>query len=223
MQTIAPDWESLQDKPRVAAAQGVQLQAHTAKGALPALLDMCLTKDEHFRQAGRLAMPWCERALIDYDISFAAGQTVRHLAHLDCFRKECRAAIAELAGRCGELTAVLRRQQSSTVRSVAGKLNLGLLAILAVVARWPDRKVIIRFIAGFRVVGELEATSVFPSRLPREAVSKDVLIAGAEAATERLMRGGMAEDAQALLECAHADHAAKRGTSLFTKWQLDER
>ena len=99
---------------------------------------------------------------MDHDLQFAAQDTTRNLNNLEHHRLETMSAIAELTWRCLPLAEKLRSYQGLTVRRVAGDINLGLVAVLCVVCRWPDRKLALRFITGFEVIGCLEPTGVSP-------------------------------------------------------------
>ena len=149
-----PDWVSLQQKARIHASQGVQHKAHTAKDALPSLIAPDTSKDMHFKSASELCMPWHLGACVDYDIKYAAAQTIKNMGSLRAYRQDCRRAFTALAHRCESFTAALCKQQPVTVHRVAGGVHLGLLAVLAVVIKWPDLQIAKRIVTGLSVIGE---------------------------------------------------------------------
>ena len=119
---------------------------------MPALIPVVADPDEQFQHARALAMPWYADACIDYDIRFAAVQTVKHLADLREFRRAAGRAITALAHRCESLSAALKVWQPESVSRVASGVHVGFLAVMAAVVKWPDTRVAQRFITGFRVV-----------------------------------------------------------------------
>ena len=96
-----PGWQLINDKARSGIAQGLQLGAHTAKRAMPALIDPRLSPMQHFDaavsigSAGRL--PWHGEVHADTDLRFAASQTAVHAANLREFRQSTGRALRELS------------------------------------------------------------------------------------------------------------------------------
>ena len=100
-----------------------------------------------------------------------------------------------------------------TVRRVAGCLNLGLIAVLCVILKWPDQKLTRRFITGFQVIGKLEETGIFPPCERVKAMERSQLMAGAATeATLGLMKYRDPTDAKELIDAAKDDMAAQRGS-----------
>ena len=110
-----------------------------------------------------------------------------------------------------------------TVRRVAGDINLGLVAVLCVVCRWPDRKLALRFITGFEVIGCLEPTGVFPPCDAKDCLERGAFMKDAAAATLQLMKHCDSEDADALLAAAKEDEDGQRGSRLFSYQEMNER
>jgi hypothetical protein len=57
-----------------------------------------------------------------------------------------------LASRTAGLSAALRRRQDGHIKKVAGKLNLGLLAVCVILMAWPGWRLPMRFVTGFQVI-----------------------------------------------------------------------
>ena len=224
---IAPDWSCLQAKASLDAAQGQQSRVHIAKDAFPPIIDPSLTKDEHFQQAAQLgcsrACPWHAEACVDADLRFAATKTVERLEDLREFRRGVGAVVGCLSSRCEKLTAVLRRHQPPTVRAVAGDVHIGLIAVLVVLTCWPDRSLALRFVQGFRIVGQLEVSGVFPEVLPEACDSKDDLLRDADHANATILKPREDDAASVLLEAAEKDRAAGRASKLLRKCDLDAK
>ena len=55
----------------------------------------------------------------------------------------------------------LHAQQSARVRSVAGRINVALAAVLVIIGAWPDFKLPLHMIIGFPSSSLIEASGVF--------------------------------------------------------------
>ena len=147
------------------AAAGRQAGALSAKHALPPLLGHSRDEEEHFRAAVDFAkrgkLPFDEDVAAPHDLKFAAESTAAELRDLREFRLRSMHALQELSRRCKPLTAELLKWQSPTVRAVAGHIHAGLIAVLVVLTRWPDRKLALRFVTGFGITGVMEDTGAF--------------------------------------------------------------
>ena len=90
------------------------------------------------------------------DLEFAGMQTILKLKDLAAWRKRCTDALNELAWRCAPLTQALLKWQPDSVKAIAGSIHVGLIAVLVILARWPDKLLPQRFVSGFGIVGVLE-------------------------------------------------------------------
>ena len=170
---------------RMEAALGRQAGALTTKHALPPLLGESSSAEEHFRAAVQFAeigrLPFDEDVEAPYDLQYAAEATARQHQNLREFRLRCVQALRELSDRCRPITDALVARQPPTVSAVAGSVHVGLIAVLVMLARWPDRALAQRFITGFGITGIMEATGAFETTQVEEPVPLDVLFKESQA------------------------------------------
>ena len=82
-----------------------------------------------------------------------------------------------------------------------------LVAVLLILARWPDRLLAQRFITGFAICGVLEHTGIYEQGAPVDVIDPDVVCAGADDLLSGLTRQGVSEDAQFLWGACCKGHA----------------
>ena len=119
----------------MSAQQGDQRRAAGAKDCFPSLIDSSVSKDEHYAAAQKVTIPWSRKGGTDYDLQLAAQDTTKHIKTLSRHRHEAMEAFTAQAKRCEPLAEALRHRQCITVNRVAGCLNLGLVAVLRVIAK----------------------------------------------------------------------------------------
>ena len=95
------------------------------------------------------------------DLAFAATTAIQEAAHLQAYRECTSRALHTLSARCSGLDTQLRKQQPQTVKRVAGKVAVGLIAVMALLMQWPDHQLPKWFITGFQAIGDLEITNIW--------------------------------------------------------------
>ena len=90
-------------------------------------------------------------------------------------------ALQELSDRLRPVSEHLKRFQRHPVCAVASQVHVALVAALVVLMQWPDIHLPVRFLTGFRALGEVKASGVFRRVSPREcAEAKESLLRRAE-------------------------------------------
>ena len=102
--------------------EGVQLRAFSHKAALPPLVSLGLSPDEHFVDAIEIVagapLPAKEAFMMDEDLKFAAAMTVNSRSKMKQLRDEATKAVSLLKHRWRSVTAKLEEMQPK----VLGKL-----------------------------------------------------------------------------------------------------
>ena len=147
-------WESL--------ALGKQRGSTGSKHAIDPVVGFGLSKIPRYRAALSCAKdrqdPWHRAGSMPADFRFAAEQTASRVDRLRSTRQRPKGFLRDLSARTKGLSAALREQQSPNVRRVAGKLALGLVAVIVLLILWPDGTMPRRFITGFQSINALEET-----------------------------------------------------------------
>ena len=193
-----------------AAALGMQRGGFTSKHAIDPIIGHGIGESAHFEAARAVAaagkLPFDEQEAAGAELRFAAAKTVENWANLRSHRRACARAMAELADRCRPLHICLARQQAPSVARIAGKVHLGLLAVMVVLMEWPDWRLPLRFIGGFRIVGVLERTNIFEPKGFEEPVPKAVLLQNAAKIIASIESSRPSPDAEFLWDSCLKEH-----------------
>ena len=96
-------------------------------------------------------------------------------------------ALSALAERLRPTSEFLVSLQPPSVRKVAGQMHLAFLAVLVVVLQWPDTSLVLDFIRGFKVVGNIPNCGVY-GQVGDPHVSEEDILEGAWDAALKLRR-----------------------------------
>ena len=208
-----------------AAASARQGGALSSKRALPALLE----RGEGFRAQFNKALaygkqgllPWDIDVQVPHDLRFAARRPAANISTLQVWRLDILGALRELSDRCRPLTDALLKHQPREVASVAGRVHVGFMAVLVVLARWPDRALPFRFLSGFPIVGVLEETGIYERAPPSAVLDPDVLCAEGDSLLQELSRERTSEHASFLLDAAMVEAAKGWAAPPCRKEEID--
>ncbi len=223
-----PMWCGRGGRSMLRLTEGRQDGAFGSKMAAPPVVEFGLQKERHLARACEyvqtFGFPLDSMELIDSDLRFAAEWTVAHRGDLRAHRKSVVRAVKHLAERLAPLTSQLRAAQPPTVRAVAGTMDLGLLAVLCVLLRWPDVELIRCFMDGFRVVGDIEGSGVYPRNPATEfAIPDDIMAGSAEYVDELMVSLRRPKNNEFLVEECMKDQDRLFGDRLRTRGQMDSR
>ncbi len=226
--TQEPSWNFIRKPAWQRVLEGRQDGSFSSNKAAPPLVGFGLTKDEHLCAAVDAArdrgFPLDDALGIDMDIQFAACMTVRHRGSLRKFRQTAATAITHLAHRLEPLADQLRSLQPPTVRAVAGDMNLALVAVLIVLLQWPDVNLVIDYVQGFNIVGEVEASGVYPVNPKQDGREPRDLLVGAREYVEDLCRTiRRTRESEFLLEECLKDEERQLGDRLRSAEEMNER
>ena len=155
------EWSMQKSKASIMARLGAQRGLAHSRHGLPAKIHLGLGKYKHFESALGLISPFAEVVAIDQDLRFAARGIARLGPQIMKWRKVQR-SVYDKVSKCLEVLdeAILQRVPS-TVKCVAFRKRPALLAFNAVLLRWPDRELPVRYVLGFPVVGHIMGSGVF--------------------------------------------------------------
>ena len=188
-----------------------------------------MTAEDHFAAAECWAekeghLPSEEARLVDLDLRFAAAETVRYRDRLRVKRQLDRDAMLTLIWRMSPLTKLLKKYQPDTVGIVAKEIRTGGWAALTILLAWPDVEFVMGFIKGFKVVGALWRSMVYPPNPKFDAGinEKDLLIGAEEFTDYAEQRVRKANQRGALVESCELDEKKHFGEVLRTRAEMDE-
>ena len=210
-----------------ACTLGRQGGAMTSKRAAQPLFEPGLSADAHFAAALRYGqrglLPTEEKAVAPLDLRLAVKMTVANAGRLKDCRRSSAGAIRELSRRCQGLTAALRARQPETVRAVAGRVHVGLIAVLIVLAKWPDRTLARRFISGFLISGVMESTGIYDAVEHDAPASVESLLQGSTAMLKSLDREPFSVDMEFLWKSCEKEVARGWADPPLPREVLDSR
>ena len=122
-------------------ADGKQAGSLNHRAALPPLLPFGLDPDEHFEAAcavGQYPLPTERSPVVDTDLQFAAYLHAQEKDSLGAWRRRALCMLRGLKRRWAPVTDQLRALQTDAIARVTAKRDLGLTALLVVMAQWGD-------------------------------------------------------------------------------------
>ena len=210
---------------RTAASLGRQAGALSSKRALPAVLGTGLTSEEHFAAALQFgaggSLPFDDDTAAPADLQFAAERTASHAPEIRAWRQQCAAAVKELSDRLQPVSAALRTRQSATVRAVAGRMHVALIAILSWIMGWPDALLALRFITGFALTGRIERAGVFETKESPAPQRVDELLSESKQLIAELRRDRPSAEAEFLHASCVKERDAGWGGQLLSEREMD--
>ena len=163
------------NRTQVNAQLGQQRAASSSNRGLHPILPAGLGKEEHMRQACLVASPYSGTGCVEDDVIFASRQMIafgefheRHRLHVD-------AAMDSICNALRPLEMFVSQARSSNASAVAKNANPLLMAAMSALIRWPDRDQPLRYVQGFRIVGDGDITGVF-REVRHEAQDPDSLL-----------------------------------------------
>ena len=109
-------------------------------------------------------MPFDAEHTAPLGLQFAAERAAARAASINQRRNDCAVAVRELSDRLLPVSAALRAYQADTVKAVAGRTHVALIAVLGWLIGWPDVTLAKRFVCGFALAGRMERTGVFEAK-----------------------------------------------------------
>ena len=158
---MGPEWA--QHKARALSAQSLGEQRGGPLSALagPALLPDGLSKEQHAAFSQCLPSPFDARAVLDDDLAFS----VRMMAMLGpcarVWRRLQRRAVLAVAKLFYSWDKALVACMHPAVRAVAFERRPATMTAFAILLRWPDTAIGMRFVQGFKLLGKIEAPGLF--------------------------------------------------------------
>ena len=210
------------------ASEGDQKGHFFAARALPQVVPLGASPDEHFRVATEYAkdgrFPLDEGLAAEQDLQCAASWTVAMMRKLPEARGAAHRAVQELIRRCKTLSEHLRKWQSGSVAQVAAKIEVGFLAVATVLLAWPDTSLPKRYVTGFSSVGVIERTGVLRPVVFREPMAEQELLARSSEAFAHLGRCVPEDDSARFLkdECVK-DYERGFAGPLLSRADMDRR
>ena len=165
---------------KMRTAEGQQVGAINHRAALAPLLPFHLQPDQHFERALQLSvqpLPTEGLPTLDDDLRFAASFSSLPGVDLSKLRKRAMGLLAEMKRRWSKITEHLRTKQTEAIRTATAQRDIGLTAILLLLANWGDVTLPAGLCMGLPAVGYAPPYGIFPeqeaSRLTREDVLRD--------------------------------------------------
>ena len=181
---VGPDPGAIGRKNRSqrAAALGSQLGGHLSKNGMTLMVpEEGQEPMEHVKIAHTLRHPFTAPPELPLDLKFAAAASALRPTETNLFRGRQMHRIHEMAARCSDMDEEIRSRLAPEVSIAAATMNLGFLTALTFLLRWPDWQLSTLFTRGFRVVGLVEPSNVYPRVTPNAVESLASLLDPEEA------------------------------------------
>ena len=133
---LPPAWNFIKSPAWARLSEGRQDGVLASGRAAPPIVSFGLDADTHYSVATTAArnngFPMDSAMASDFDMDFAAEQTVKHRASLRKYSKTCIGPLRELATRLTPLNDALLELQPPSVSTVAGEMHVAFMATLII-------------------------------------------------------------------------------------------
>jgi hypothetical protein len=128
----------------------------------------------------------------------------------------------ELAARLQPVSEKLRAFQQPSVSAVAGEAHVAFILMITLVALWPDTNLALCFITGFRTMGLIAVSGVFPMCVPSGLNTPSALLRTAGTYHDKLTAVCRPHpDVEALLEACEKDRGPGGASALLPRQHWD--
>ena len=158
---LGPDFAQQRAPARASVATGQQRGTGLSKWSLPPLHPSGLSKDEHILQSSLLDSPFHAVAPLDRDLSFAARAVGLLGPCVANWRSQQVRILQALSVKLRPWDLQLARYMPASVKAVAEQKRPGFMLVCALILRWPDPVNALRFVTGYKVVGDIECSGLF--------------------------------------------------------------
>ena len=156
-----PDWPQQVLRAETSVAHGVQRGCGASKFALPPLHPRGLSKEGHIAASAKTPSPFQVETPLDSDLHFACCAMATLGPVLLTWRKQQLQHLRKLAAVLQPWEKECVRAMQPCVWKVASTKKPVFLLACALLLRWPDEMNPIRYVLGFPIVGNIEATGLF--------------------------------------------------------------
>ena len=163
---LGPEWAQQKAAGESAAALGVQKGAKLHHHAIAPLIPQAIGKDTRPFLSTSLQSPFQTSSVLDDDARFSVRAMVALGPFIRTWRRKQLRALCCLDKALASFNAALVACMHPSVHAVAADKKPATMAALAVLMRWPDVTLGLRFVRGFRLLGFIEAPSLFREITP---------------------------------------------------------
>ena len=222
----APQWRQQNHRALAASALGAQRGGPLAKIACQPLIPGKVDKVTHMALGTCLPSPYDTHAVVDPDAGFAVRAMVASGPCIRTWRRLQQRAIRIVRDFLSPWDVTLRGLMSEPVFKVASDKCPAMMTATAVLLDWPDLTIGLRFVTGFRLLGQIESPNIFrpvPPATPDPPDLKNEFLQRAPAAIRKLEAFlPQAEYTQELLDHTVKEIETGWADGLFTRQELDE-
>ncbi|CAE7369460.1 DNMT3A, partial [Symbiodinium necroappetens] len=222
----APQWRQQNHRALAASALGAQRGGPLSKIACQPLIPEKVDKATHMALGTCLPSPYHTHAVLDPDASFAVRAMVAFGPCIRTWRRLQQRAIRTVHTFLSPWDAALRNLMPEPVFKVASDKCPAMMTATAVLLDWPDLTLGLRFVTGFRLLGQIESPNIFrpvPPATPDPPDLKKEFLQRAPAAIRKLEAFlPQAEYTQELLDHTVKEIETGWADGLFTRQELDE-
>ena len=169
-----PEWRSLRHKSEVSAAFGLQRASSFSLRGISRLFPSGLGPIRHMEAALKLPSPFQRELTPDTDLAFAAYAIQVWGPYFSRWREKMISITHKISKALEPAEKLAVNLMHPDVKLVAKDRKPVSMALLVCLLRWPDRKLPIRFLEGFKVIGHLDHSGIFNDKQMAE-ISEEVL------------------------------------------------
>ncbi|CAE7513615.1 DNMT3B [Symbiodinium sp. CCMP2592] len=163
---MGPEWAQQKAAGESAAALGIQKGAKLHRHAIAALIPESIGKNTHAVLSTSLQSPFQTSSVLDDDARFSVRAMVALGPFIRTWRRKQLRALLCLDKALDKLNKTLVAAMHPSVSAVASDKKPATMAALAVMLRWPDVTLGLRFVRGFGLLGFIESPSLFREIVP---------------------------------------------------------
>ena len=159
--SLGPEFAQQRAPATAALASGFQRGTGLSKWSLPPLHASGLSKEEHISDSARIPSPSLQTAPLDRDLAFCARATGLLGPCVAQWRDAQVKVLSQVAARLRPWELQLVKQMPPSVACVASQKRPAFMLMCAILLRWPDPLHALRFVTGYKVVGDIEHSGLF--------------------------------------------------------------
>ncbi|CAK9103822.1 TauD domain-containing protein, partial [Durusdinium trenchii] len=220
-----PDWAQQKAPSASALAIGSQRGSGLSRFALCPLHPSGLSKEQHIAASAQVASPFASACILDEDLQFVCQLLVTYGPYVRQWRLDQLKIMRKLAKVLQPWEAECAGCMPPSVQRVAAAKKPMFMLVCSILLRWPDETNALRYVTGYRIVGDIECSGLFrPLDVDRsQSTGTDVLFGKPHnlwAMRQRVKPGQHDAELASMTRQEILDGFAE---GVFTQDELDER
>ena len=156
-----PDWAQQKAPSASALAIGSQRGSGLSRFALCPLHPSGLSKEQHIAASAQVASPFASACILDEDLQFVCQLLATYGPYVRQWRLDQLKIMRKLAKVLQPWEAECAGCMPPSVQRVAAAKKPMFMLVCSILLRWPDETNALRYVTGYRIVGDIECSGLF--------------------------------------------------------------